>query len=154
MTISIHLYFLSVSHHTSLFFPVFFFLCFISHCFLHSVCFFTVFPSVSHPSSHPLTPVSTAPAPAHAIPIYPRSCVVFLCICLKIGLGRETFSCENHKSVRLILLIKGKHLWGQRSVGTIKLAYIFNNNDLHAQCTDFEPKRKRNHFWGQSSRWR
>ena len=25
------------------------------------------------------------------------------CICLKIGLGRETFSCENHKSVRWIL---------------------------------------------------
>ena len=25
------------------------------------------------------------------------------CICLKIGLGRETFSCENHRSVRWIL---------------------------------------------------
>ena len=24
-------------------------------------------------------------------------------ICLQIGLGRETFSCENHKSVRWIL---------------------------------------------------
>ena len=64
--------FLSVSHHTSLFFPpVFFpFVLFptvLSHCF-----FSQFFPSVSHPSSHPLTPVSTAPPPP--IPIYPRSC--------------------------------------------------------------------------------
>ena len=43
-------------------FPLFFFSQFFSQCFL------------GNPSSHPLTPVSTAPSPP--IPIYPRSCVV------------------------------------------------------------------------------
>ena len=61
-TISIHLYFLSVSHHTSLFFPVFFSLCFISQCFFplsFSQFFFPVFPT--HP--HTLSPQSALPHP-------------------------------------------------------------------------------------------
>ena len=83
ITISIHLYFfLSVSHHTSLFFSLFFFHVFFPWffplfyftLFFPAVFFSQFFPSVSHPSSHPLTPVSTAPS--SPIPIYPRSCVV------------------------------------------------------------------------------
>ena len=35
---------------------------------------------------------------------------------------------------------KSKHLWGQTSVDTIKLAYIFNYIDLHAQHHRFRPK--------------
>ena len=47
---------------------------------------------------------------------------------------------------------KVKVSWGQRSVDVIKLAYIFNFIDLHAQCHRFLPKR--NDFRGQSSCWR
>ena len=51
---------------------------------------------------------------------------------------------------------KSKHLWGQRSVDTIKQpqatrAY-FNYIDLHDQREGF--RAKRNHFGGQSSSWR
>ena len=58
--------------------PLCFSLCFFpglfySHCHFPLWFFSQFFPSVSHPSSHPLTPVSTAPAPP--ISIYPRSCV-------------------------------------------------------------------------------
>ena len=58
------LFFVSLASHLFVF-PFVLFHTVSSHCF---------FPSVSHPSSHPLAPVSTAPPPP--IPIYPRSCVV------------------------------------------------------------------------------
>ena len=65
--------------------------------FLFTV-FFLVFPT--HP--HTLSPQSVLPHPLPSLFI--QSLVSFvLCICLKIGLGRETFSCENDRSVRWIL---------------------------------------------------
>ena len=88
-TISIHMYFLSVSHHTS-FFPCFFFHCFFPHCL-----FFKFFPSVPHLTSHSLTPVSTAPSPH--IPIYPRSCVVCFVYLPEDRHCHETFSCKTQK---------------------------------------------------------
>ena len=72
------------------FFSLVFSLCFISHCsfplfFFHS--FFPVFPT--HP--HTLSPQSALPHPLPSLFI--QGLVSFvLCICLKIGLGRETFS--------------------------------------------------------------
>ena len=87
---------------TPLCFSLFFFsLCFIptviSHCvFFHS--FFLVFPT--HPRT--LSPPSALPHPLPSLFIQGLVSVV-LCICLKIGLGCETFSSENNKSVRLIL---------------------------------------------------
>ena len=80
---------------TPLCFSLCFFPGFISHCSFHS--FFLVLPT--HP--HTLSPQSALPHPLPSLFI--QGLVSFvLCICLKIGLGRETFSC-NHKSVRLIL---------------------------------------------------
>ena len=80
---SLVLYFWSVSHHTSLFFPVFFPWFF--PLFYFPLFFFTVF-------SQCFPPI-----------LFIQGLVSFvLCICLKIGLGRETFSC-NHKHVRLFL---------------------------------------------------
>ena len=50
-------------------------------------------------------------------------------ICLKIGLGRETFSCENHKSVRLILWqkyqCKKKH-WKEKKRLCMRLLELRN----------------------------
>ena len=86
--------FVSLASHlfvfSPVFFPWFFSLCFISHCFFplfffHSF-FFPVFPT--HP--HTLSPQSALPHPLPSLFI--QSIVSFvLCICLKIGLGRETF---------------------------------------------------------------
>ena len=61
------------------------------------------------------------------------------------NVGTETaFGHDNCKHNKKI-----KYLWGQRSVDLIKLAYIFNNINLHAQCHGFLAIR--NHFRGQSS---
>ena len=74
---------------------------FYSHChfplfFFHS--FFLVFPT--HPRT--LSPQSALPHPLPSLFIQGLMSLV-LCICLKIGPGRETLSSENNKSVRLIL---------------------------------------------------
>ena len=62
---------------------------------------FTVFSPVLPTHPHTLSPQSALPHPLPSLFI--QGLVSFvLCICLKIGLGRETFSC-NHKSVHLIL---------------------------------------------------
>ena len=100
MTISVHLYFCQ-SRITPLCFSLVFSL-FYFPLFFPTVLFHSFFPSASHPSSHPLTPVSTAPPPPILINFIQGLVSFVLCICLKIGLGRETFSC-NHKSVRLIV---------------------------------------------------
>ena len=67
--------------------------------FCYSMAFFRtsqLCSGIPWPSSAPPT---TFPLPS----LFIQGLVSFvLCICLKIGLGRETFSC-NHKSVRLIL---------------------------------------------------
>ena len=87
------------------FFPGFFPGLFYSHChfprcvfqgFFHSI--FPVFPT--HPRT--LSPQSALPQPFPSLFIQGLVSLV-LCICLKIGLGRETLSSENNKSVRLIL---------------------------------------------------
>ena len=67
------------------------------------------------------------------------------------NVGTETTS-DTTIASRVSISKKSKHLWGQRSVDTIKLAYIFHYIDLHAQRHRF--RAKRNHFRGQSSRWR
>ena len=76
----------------------------ISHCvffrvFFHS--FFLVFPT--HPRT--LSPQSALPQPFPSLFIQGLVSLV-LCLCLKIGLGRETLSSENNKSVRLILCLQ------------------------------------------------
>ena len=92
-------FFVSLASHLFVFFPcvfsLVFSLCFISHCSFPLFCFYGFFPSASHPSSHPLTPVSTAPP----LPsLFIQGLVSFvLRICLKIGLGRETFSSKTLK---------------------------------------------------------
>ena len=59
---------------------------------------------------------------------------------LETNVGTETAFRHDHcKHIK-----KSKHLWGQRSVDTVKLSYIFNYINLHAQCHGFWPKR--NHF--------
>ena len=61
--------------------------------FFHS--FFLVFPT--HP--HTLSPQSAQPQPLP--PIFIQGLVsLVLCVCLKIGLGRETFSSENNRTLR------------------------------------------------------
>ena len=47
---------------------------------------------------------------------------------------------------------KSKHVWGQRSIDTIKLVYLFTYIDLHTQRHRFWPKG--NNFRCQSWRWR
>ena len=71
------------------FFPLFYFPLFFPTVFFHS--FFLVFPT--HP--HTLSPQSALPHPLPSLFI--QGLVSFvLCICLKIGLGRKTFSGKNH----------------------------------------------------------
>ena len=108
---------------TPLCFCLVFSLCFIptviSHCvFFHS--FFLVFPT--HPRT--LSPPSALPHPLPSLFIQGLVSVV-LCICLKIGLGRETFSSENNKSVRLILW---KALQSGRALFRLEDYYIVNSS--------------------------
>ena len=80
------------------FFPLFFSPLFFPGPLFFFQQFFLVFPT------HPHTPSPQSALP-HPLPsLFIQGLVSFvLCICLKIGLGRETFSCKNHKSVREIL---------------------------------------------------
>ena len=64
------------------------------------------------------------------------------------NLGTETAFRQDHCKAREHIQ-ESNHLWGQRSVDTIKLGCIFNHIDLHAQRHRFRPKT--NHFRGQSS---
>ena len=101
--------------------------------------FFPVFPT--HPRT--LSPQSALPQPLPSLFIQGLVSLV-LCICLKIGLGRETLSSENNKSVRLILWadyiaissgdkirteIKEKREWGDHFInwlGTGEYLDLFN----------------------------
>ena len=60
---------------------------------------------------------------------------IFRLICLKIGLGRETFSC-NHKSVRLILW---KALQSGRALFRLEDYYIVLPEVYNCNCIEFPP---------------
>ena len=117
----------------SLVFPFVLFPTLLSHCFFHS--FFLMFPT--HP--HTLSPQSALPQPLPSLFIQGLVSLV-LFICLKIGLGRETFSCENHKSVRLILwkaLQLGRALFHWEDYYIVKMnfrQFFFVTRDCELHC--------------------
>ena len=115
-----NVFFVSLASHLFVFplcfFPVFFPL------FYFPLFFFTVFFLVLLTHPHTLSPQSALPHPLPSLFI--QGLVLFvLCICLKIGLGRETFSC-NRKSVRLILW---KALQSSRALFRLEDYYILRN---------------------------
>ena len=92
-------FFLSVSHHTSLFFPVFF-PWFYFPLFFPTVLF-TVFSWCFPPILTPSHPSQHFPTPSHPY-LSKVLCRLFCVFAWRSASARETFSC-NHKSVRLIL---------------------------------------------------
>ena len=98
ITISIHLYFfVSLAPHLFVF-PHFFF-----PLFLFTLCFFTVFFPMFPIQPHTLSPQSALPHPLPSLFIQSLASFV-LCSFPKIGLGRETFSCETKVSVEFCVL--------------------------------------------------